>query len=96
MIVVASSTPDGVVITVQVIPRASQSGIVGIRNGAMLVRLNAPPVDNAANEALIELFATTWRISRRQISVVAGQHARRKRVEITGVTAQDIRDALQA
>lgn len=91
---IVQATSDGVVITVHVMPRASKAGIAGTRNGAMLVRLNAPPVDNAANEELIELFATTWRISRRQISVLAGQHTRRKRVQIVGITTEDVRNVV--
>ena len=51
------STPEGVVITVRVIPRAARSGVAGTRDGALLVRLNAPPVDGAANAELIEVVA---------------------------------------
>ena len=91
---IVEPTRDGVIITVQVIPRSAHTGIAGTRNGALLVRLNAPPVDNAANEELIELFAATWRIGRRQITVLTGQHARRKRVEIVGITPEDIRNVL--
>ncbi|PYR58787.1 MAG: hypothetical protein DMF91_16325, partial [Acidobacteria bacterium] len=51
------STADGVILAVRVIPRARKSEIAGTRDGALLVRLAAPPVEGAANDALIEFLA---------------------------------------
>jgi len=79
-----------VVIDVRVIPRAARSQIAGRRDDALLVRLNAPPVDGAANTALIELFAHVLGVPRRNIEIVAGQRSRTKRVRITGVTSADV------
>lgn len=74
-----------IVIDVQVIPRASVSAISGTRNGALLVRLQAPPVEGAANSALIDLLARTLGVSKRSVAIVAGLTSRRKRVRIAGL-----------
>ena len=80
----------GVFLDVRVIPRAAKSQIAGKRDDALLVRLNAPPVDGAANSELIELFAHALGIPRRNIEIVAGHRSRTKRVKITGVTSADL------
>lgn len=82
-------TATGVVIDVRVIPRASKPGISGSRDGALLVRLTAPPVEGAANAELIELMATTAGVPRRSVSIVAGDRGRTKRVAIRGISLPD-------
>ena len=76
------------IIHVRVIPRAGKSGIAGIRGGAWLVRLNAAPVDGAANAELIEVLADALGIPKRAISIVSGERSRQKRVRIEGLTEQ--------
>ena len=75
----------GVVIEVRVIPRAGRAGIAGTRDGALLVRLNAPPVEGAANTELIETLAKALAVPRRAITIVAGERSRQKRVRVEGV-----------
>ena len=82
-----ASAADGVLIDVRVIPRAGRSEVAGIRGGAVLIRLNAPPVDGAANTALIELLAEVLAVSRRDISIASGATSRHKRVKVVGITA---------
>ena len=84
-----TSCPDGVLIDVRVIPRAAKSHIAGTRDNALLVRLNAPPVDGAANEELVGLLAAALGVPRRNIEIVAGHRTRAKRVRITGVTSAE-------
>ena len=81
-------------IKVYVQPRASKSGVTGMHGDSIRIRLAAPPVDNAANEALIDLVARLLGIARRCVRVVAGHTSRRKVVEIDGVTAEDATSAL--
>ena len=83
------SVPGGVVLTVKVIPRAGRSGVTGTRDGALLVRLNAPPVDGAANAELIEVVAELLGVARRAVTIVAGERRRTKRVRITGIDTRD-------
>lgn len=82
-----SATADGILIDVRVIPRAAKSGIAGTREDALLVRLNAAPVEGAANAELIDVLARALDVARRDVTIVAGDTSRRKRVKVTGITA---------
>jgi uncharacterized protein (TIGR00251 family) len=75
-----------VILAVRVIPRSPTSRIDGRRGDALLVRLAAPPVDGAANDALIDLLAREFHRPRRDITILTGQTSRDKRVEIAGLT----------
>ena len=63
-------------------PRASRSEVVGEHNGALRVRIAAPPVDGAANDELIRTLAKTFRVPRSAVSIIGGQNGRHKRVRI--------------
>lgn len=89
-----TSSTDGVYIDIRVIPRAGKAGIAGTRNGALLVRLNAPPVDGAANAELVEILSDALGVPRRSITLVSGERSRSKRVRVVGVAADDVRRAL--
>ena len=67
---------------VQVVPRASRSEVVGEHNGALRVRLAAPPVDGAANDELRRLLAKTFNVPRSSIQLVSGQSSRTKQIRI--------------
>ena len=85
-----SSTSSGVRFPVYVQPRASRSEIVGDHDGALRVRLTAPPVNNAANDELIALLAKALGAPRRDIRIVAGATSRRKVVEVDGIGAKQV------
>jgi len=85
-----------VILAVRVIPRAPRSKLDGRRGGAVLVRLAAPPVDGAANDALIELLAREFHRPRRDITILTGETSRDKRVEIAGLTDADGAERLSA
>jgi len=70
---------------VRVIPRASLSVVAGVRAGALLVRLAAPPVDGAANTVLLEVLAECCGTARRSLTIVSGERSRLKVVAIEGV-----------
>jgi uncharacterized protein (TIGR00251 family) len=73
------------VLDIRVIPRASKPGVAGTRDGAILVRLAAPPVDGAANAELIEILAAALDRPRRDVAIIAGERGRTKRVRVTGI-----------
>jgi len=73
-----------------VIPRASKSGIAGTRDGALLVRLNSPPVEGAANAELIQVISDALGVPKRSVSIVSGQRSRLKRIVVHGVTMDDV------
>jgi uncharacterized protein (TIGR00251 family) len=83
---VIRSTSDGVEIDVRVIPRAGTSGPAGTRDGRLLIRLSAAPVEGAANAALIELLSQLLDRPKRMIRIVSGEHSRSKCVVVTGLT----------
>jgi uncharacterized protein (TIGR00251 family) len=71
---------------VKVVPRASKPGI-SAAGGTLRVRLQAPPVDGAANTELIEVLASAFGLAKRAVSIVAGAHSRTKRVRLEGIDA---------
>jgi uncharacterized protein (TIGR00251 family) len=86
----AGDEAGGVLLAVRVIPRARRSELAGRRGDALLVRLSAPPVDGAANAALVELLATSLGIPRSRITLVSGERSRDKVVRLDGVAAADV------
>jgi uncharacterized protein (TIGR00251 family) len=70
---------------IRVIPRSPRTRVDGRRGDAILVRLNAPPVDGAANEALIAFLSDILDVPRRSISIVSGETSRDKRVRVEGI-----------
>ncbi len=84
-----------VTFAVKVVPRASKNQVAGIEGDAYKIRLNAPPVDGKANDALIEFLADTLNIRRAQIEIVTGQTSRHKIVRVRGVVAKQIEEKLK-
>lgn len=65
-----------------------------MRDGAFLIRVAAPPVDGAANDALIAFLADALDLPRRNIAILAGERSRTKRVQILGLAMDSIRARL--
>ena len=76
---------------VRVQPRASRDAIEGEWQGALKVRLTAPPVDDKANDALRRLLAARLNIPLSAVRIFSGERSRTKRIEIRGVTAAQVR-----
>ena len=72
-------------VDVRVIPRAGRSEVAGIRDGAVLVRLAAAPVDGAANAELIEILSRVLDVPKRDITIISGDKSRSKRVRVAGL-----------
>lgn len=89
--VVIEELAHGVRFGVLVAPRASRESVLGVHDGALKVALTAPPVDGAANEALIAFVARALGVAKRDVRITAGQSSRRKRLEVSGVAAAAIR-----
>ncbi|MEO8140519.1 MAG: DUF167 family protein [Gemmatimonadota bacterium] len=83
-------TNAGVRIAIQVQPRASRTELAGLHGAAIRIRLAAPPVDGAANAALIRFLAETLGVSRAAITITSGQSGRRKSVLVTGLGLADV------
>ena len=76
---------------VRVQPRASRDAVGGEWEGALKVRLTAPPVDSKANEALRRLLAECLNVPAGAVRLLSGERSRTKRLEVDGVTAEKIR-----
>ncbi len=79
----------GVVLSLRVQPRASRNALCGEYEGALKVRLKAPPVDDAANRECCRFLAKTLGVSASQVVVMSGHTSRTKRVHVDGLTPQD-------
>jgi len=86
---------SSVKISVYVQPRASRTAVAGMHGEAVKIRVAAPPVDNAANEALIEFIAHKLGIPKRNIRIAAGETSRRKVIEIDGASLATVTAALR-
>lgn len=80
----------------QVQPRASRDAIEGEYADALEIPLCAPPVDNRANEALVQLLAERLNVPRAAVRIVAGEKSRRKRVVVAGVKREQVLQLLAA
>jgi uncharacterized protein (TIGR00251 family) len=83
-------------IAVRVIPRSKRDEVSGERNGRLLIRLTAPPVEGAANAALCRLVARRAGVPARRVSIVRGQTSRDKVVRVEGIAADDLSAVLAA
>jgi uncharacterized protein (TIGR00251 family) len=81
-------------LVVHVVPRARRSEVAGRHGDAIRIRLAAPPVDGAANEALEAFLAEALGVTRRAVRIVSGHAARRKVIEVDGMTEQDAEERL--
>lgn len=84
------ATAAGVELDLRIIPRARKSEFASTREDALVVRVAAPPLEGAANDALIDFLSATLRLPRRAIRIISGETSRRKRVAIDGVTVDAV------
>ena len=90
-----AASPDGVTIPVRVAPRAGRTALDGVVEGALRVRLAAPPVEGAANRALVEFLANLLGVPKRDVALVRGERGRQKLVQVRGLDADQVRQRLQ-
>ena len=77
-------------LSVRIQPRASRNGVSRMEDGSLKIRLTAPPVDGAANEALVKFLSETLCISKSSVEIVTGHTSREKRVKISGMSDEDV------
>jgi uncharacterized protein len=78
---------DGVTFSVRVVPRASRSEIVGLHDGALKIRVAAPPVEGAANDELVRFLAKQFGVPRSAVMLASGAHSRTKTIRIANAGA---------
>ena len=89
-----SPTTTGVLLRLRVQPRASREEVAGVTADTIRLRLMAPPVDGAANEALIRFLAASLNVPRSAVELVSGRTGRTKLVAVTGVSVEDAAERL--
>jgi uncharacterized protein len=82
-------TDSGLEVALHVQPRARRNEIVGVHNGALKLKISAPPVDDAANRAVIEFFASLLDVPKTRLQIVAGLRSREKLLKIESVSIAD-------
>jgi hypothetical protein len=86
--------PGGATLRVRVSPRARRDEVAGEREGALVVRLTAPPVDGQANAALVRLLARRLGLPPSAVEIVQGAQGRDKVCRLGGLAAEDVRARL--
>ena len=76
-------------IRVYVAPRSSANKLLGLHNGALKIALTAPPVEGAANKALVEFLAKALSVSRSSVNLVSGETSRSKTVSVSGIDVDE-------
>ncbi len=81
-----SEDERGTTFTVRVVPRASRSEITGVYDGALRIRIAAPPVAGAANSELVRLLAKRLKVPQNGVQIISGAGSKNKVVRVQGVT----------
>lgn len=89
-----NSAAGTVIFNVRVQPRASRDEIAGEFAGAIRIRLQAPALENRANQALIDFLAQLLKTPKSAVRLLSGERSRIKRIEIRGVTKRQIEQLL--
>jgi uncharacterized protein (TIGR00251 family) len=82
--------PDGVLLAVKLQPRASKNEIGGALGNELRIKVTAPPVDAAANEALVRLLAETLDCPRGKVELLRGHTSRHKTIKLHGLTVEAV------
>ena len=72
--------------SVQIQPRARKSEVIGVHDGRLKVKVSAPPVDGAANEELIKVFAKLLSVPKSKIEILSGEKSKQKVIQVKGLT----------
>jgi uncharacterized protein len=88
-------TTAGLEVHLHIQPRAKHGGISGIHNGALKVKVTAPPVDDAANNAVIEYFSDLLGVSKSSLQIISGMKSREKILQIKGLPLSRFRAAIK-
>lgn len=83
-------TSDGVTFTVRVLPRSSRNEFAGEQEGALKVKLTAPPVEGAANKMLVRFISSALKVPKSAVCIISGETGRTKTVSVSGVSPADI------
>ena len=83
-------TPNGIILDIKTQPGASRDECVGLQGDALKIRVTAPPVDSAANKAVVKFLSKMIRIPKSQITIIKGKTSRQKQILLSGLNASDL------
>ena len=86
--------PDGLLLSVKLQPRASANEIGEALGNELRIKVTAPPVDAAANEALVKLLAQQLNCPRNRVDLIRGHTSRHKTLKLYGLAAEDVLKSL--
>jgi uncharacterized protein (TIGR00251 family) len=89
-----SSAEGGAAFPVRIVPRAQKNEISGRQGDAIKIRLTAPPIEGAANEALVDFLAETLQVRKNQIEILTGHASRDKIVCVVGLMPREVEERL--
>jgi hypothetical protein len=90
-----TETPEGVVFSIHVQPRASRNELCGLQGNELKVRLTSPPVEGQANKLCIEFFAKLFGVAKSRVSIVAGDKSRHKTIRVAQLDRETVMDQLK-
>lgn len=82
---------DRAFLKVRLTPRGSKNEVIGWRDDTLCIKVTAPPVEGAANQAVEEFVADILRVKKSQVRIVSGHKSREKRLEIEGISEDEIK-----
>jgi len=91
---ILKENPEGITLRIRIQPGASRDQIVGVVEGALRLRISAPPVEGAANKQCVKFLAKKLHIAKSKITLLKGKHAREKILRMDGVSAADLETLL--
>lgn len=83
-------TEEGIILPVRIQPRASKDEIVGEYNGALKIKLTAPPVEGEANKRCIEFLSKRLKIAKSHLEILKGEKSKDKLIKIIGLRRADV------
>ena len=83
-------TKDGIVFSIQVLPRSSKCELVGIHDNALKLKITAPPVEGQANEECIRFISHFLGIKKAQVAIIGGHKSKKKQISVTGLKKKDM------
>jgi len=87
---------SGARVELRVVPRSPRDAVSGVRDTRLVVRVTAPPVEGAANRAVLGVLSKALAVPRRDLRILAGETGRNKVVEVAGMSAAALRARLAA
>ena len=92
--IILRESKKGLTFDIQVTPHASRSELVGVQDGVLKVKVTAPPVEGAANEACIKLLSKELELKKSQMEISSGAKSRKKTIIIKGINKAELETKL--